>query len=113
MTRVIYQVRLKIKAEEEQAFNDWYEGTYIPKLMRDVPHFYRCHRYAGELDGERIWVTDYETSAEDLDAAIAEMRSEARKPDNVAFYEWKERAITLHESIRLYERLSINNRQED
>ena len=107
MTRVIYQVRLKIKPEEEQAFNAWYEGTYIPKLMREVPHFYNCRRYVGELDGERLYVTDYETTDEDLDKAVAEMRSDARKEDNAEFYRWKDRAITLHESLPLYERLGI------
>ncbi len=109
MTRVVYQVRLKIKPEEEQAFNAWYEGTYIPKLMREVPHFYNCHRYVADIDGERIYVTDYETTDADLDAAVSEMRSEARKPDNAEFYRWKDRAITLHESMRLYETLTIDN----
>jgi hypothetical protein len=110
---VIYQVRLKIKPEEEQAFNDWYEGTYIPKLMREVPHFYTCHRSVAEFEGERIYVTDYETTAADLDTAIAEMRSEARKPDNAGFAAWKERAITLHESMTLYDRLYIENEDEN
>ena len=110
MTRVIYQVRLKIKPEEEQAFNAWYEGSYIPKLMREVPHFYNVHRYAGEIDGERIYVTDYETTEADLETAVAEMRSPARTEDNAEFYRWKDRAITLHESIRLSETLVIQNR---
>jgi hypothetical protein len=109
MSRVIYQVRLKVKPEEEAAFNAWYEGTYIPKLMREVPHFYTVHRYAGELDGERIFVTDYETTDADLETAIAEMRSPARAEDNAEFYRWRDQAITLHESIRLYETLRIEN----
>ena len=108
MARVIYQVRLKIKPEYEDAFNAWYEGTYIPKLMREVPHFYNVHRYAGEVDGERIYVTDYETTEEDLETAIAEMRSPARAEDNAEFYRWRDRAITLHESVRLRERLVID-----
>lgn len=111
MTRVIYQVRLKLKPEHEAEFNAWYEGTYIPKLMREVPHFYNVRRY-GELDGERIWVTDYETTDVDLDAAFAEMRSPARSEDNAEFYRWKDRAITLHESMRLYETLAIDNARQ-
>jgi hypothetical protein len=107
MTRVIYQVRLKIKPEEEQAFNAWYEGTYIPKLMHEVPHFYSVHRYVGELDGERIFVTDYETTAEDLDTAVAEMRTPERAEINAEFYRWRDRAITLHESLRLFETLHL------
>jgi antibiotic biosynthesis monooxygenase (ABM) superfamily enzyme len=109
MTRVIYQVRLKVKPEHEDAFNAWYEETYIPKLMREVPHFYNVHRSVGALDGERVYVTDYETTDEDLETAVAEMRSESRKPDNAEFYRWKDKAITLHESLRLYETLSIDN----
>lgn len=111
MTRVIYKVRLKIKPEFEAEFNRWYEGTYIPELMRKVPHFYSVHRYTGELEGERIWVTDYETSDTDLDTAIAEMRSPARSDDNAEFYRWKDKAITLHESTRLYETLHIENKR--
>jgi hypothetical protein len=107
MTRVIYQVRLKVKPEEEAAFNAWYEGTYIPKLMREVPHFYNVHRYVGEIDGERLYVTDYETTDTDLDTAIGEMRSAGRTEDNAEFYRWRDRAITLHESLRLYETLHI------
>jgi hypothetical protein len=107
MTRVIYQVRLKLRPEHEEAFNAWYEGTYIPKLMREVPHFYNVHRYVGELDGERIYVTDYETTDADLETAVAEMRSPQREEDNAEFYRWRDRAITLHESIRLYETLHI------
>ena len=61
------------------------------------------------VEGERVYVTDYETTDADLDTAVAEMRSEARKPDNAEFYRWKDRAITLHESMRLYETLAIDN----
>lgn len=109
MTRVIYQVRLKLRPEHEAEFNAWYEDTYIPKLMREVPHFYSVYRYVGELDGERIWVTDYETTDTDLDTAIAEMRSPGRTEDNAEFYRWKDKAITLHESLRLYQTLFIEN----
>ena len=109
MTRVIYQVRLKVKPEHAEEFNAWYEGTYIPKLMREVPHFYSVHRYTGELDGERIYVTDYETTADDLETAVAEMRTPERAEINAEFYRWRDRAITLHESIRLDETLHIEN----
>ena len=77
--------------------------------MREVPHFYSCHRSVAEFNGERIYLTDYETTDAHLDTAIAEMRSEARKPDNADFAAWKERAITLHESMSLYDRLAIEN----
>ena len=109
MTRVIYQVRLKIKPDAEESFNEWYEGTYIPKLMREVPHFYNVHRYVGEVDGERVWVTDYETTAEDLDTAVSEMRTPERADINAEFYRWRDSVITLHESIRLYETMTIEN----
>lgn len=106
MARMIYQVRLKVKPEYEDAFNAWYEGEYIPKLMRETPHFTAVRRYVGESDGERLYLTDYETTTETIDQAFREMRSPARQPDNAAFYQWRDRAITLHESIRLTERLS-------
>ena len=107
MTRAIYQVRLKVRPEHEDAFNAWYEGEYIPKLMREVPHFTAVHRYAGELDGDRIYLTDYETTSETMALAIAEMRVPERAAINAEFYRWRDLAITLHESIQFHERLSL------
>ncbi len=122
MGRAIYRVRLKVRPEDEEAFNEWYEGTYIPKLLREVPHFTAAHRYVGEIvrswtpgeapsstpEGERILVTDYETTSEDMALAIAEMRVPERAEINAEFYRWRDRAITLHESIQLDERFNIS-----
>lgn len=108
MARAIYQVRLKVKPEQEEAFNAWYEGHYIPKLMREVPHFTAARRYEGVVDGEKIYVTEYETTSETMDLAIAEMRAPSRTEDNAEFYRWRDRAITLHESAQFHERLSLN-----
>ena len=107
MTRAVYQVRLMIKPEDEDTFNDWYEGTYIPRLVRETPHFTAVRRYVGEADGGRIFITDYETTVETMDLAIAEMRAPGRAEMNAEFYRWKDRCITLHESIRLTETLGL------
>ena len=107
MGRAIYQVRLKVKPEAEEAFNKWYEGEYIPKLMRETPHFMAVRRYEGSSGGEKIYLTDYETTTETMDQAIAEMRAPGRAADNAAFYRWRDEAITLHESIQLHERFSL------
>jgi len=107
MARAIYQVRLVIKPEYEQAFNQWYEGFYIPKLMSEAPHFFACRRSVGELNGQRVYITDYETTTEDMAAAIAEMRTPERAEVNAQFYAWRDRAITLHESVQLHERLHL------
>lgn len=107
MPRAIYRVRLKLQPQDEQAFNDWYEATYIPRLMREVPHFTAATRWVGELNGERIYLTDYETTTEDMDLAIAEMRTPARAKINREFYAWRDRSITLHESLQLRERLHL------
>jgi len=107
MTRAVYQVRLQIKPEAEAAFNDWYEGTYIPRLMEETPHFTAVHRYVGEGENGRIFVTDYETTVETMDLAIAEMRAPGRAEMNAEFYRWKDRCITLHESISLTETLAL------
>jgi antibiotic biosynthesis monooxygenase (ABM) superfamily enzyme len=107
VARAVYRVRLRIKPEVEEAFNAWYEGTYIPRLMAEVPHFVRASRWVGELDGERIYVTDYETTTEDMETAITEMRRPERAAVNAEFYAWRDKAITLHESYRLEERLHI------
>ena len=105
MTKAIYQVRLVLDPAQEEAFNAWYEGTYMPKLMRETPHFTAAHRYLATFNGDRLYVTEYETTSETMDQAIAEMRSPSRAEDNAEFYRWKDRAITLHESMQLHERL--------
>jgi hypothetical protein len=107
MTRAIYQVRLVLKPDLEDEFNAWYEGTYIPALMAAVPHFRAVRRYVGELNGMRVYTTDYETSVEDMDQAIAEMRTPERASINAEFYAWRDRAITLHESVQFHERLAL------
>ena len=107
MTRAIYQVRLVIKPEFEDEFNRWYEGYYVPKLMAEVPHFTACTRSVGEFNGQRIYLTDYETTVEAMDKAIAEMRVPGRADVNKEFYAWKDKAITLHESIQFHERVRI------
>ena len=107
MTRAVYQVRLQIKPADEDAFNDWYEGIYMPRLMSETPHFTAVHRYVGETENGRIFITDYETTVETMDLAIAEMRAPGRAEMNAEFYRWKDRCITLHESIRLQETLAL------
>jgi Domain of unknown function (DUF4286) len=107
MSRVIYQVRLKVKPEAEEAFNEWYEGEYIPKLMRETPHFTRVRRYEGSLNGDKVYITDYESTSDTIGLAIREMRAPQRAADNAAFYAWRDRAITLHESMQLTERLAF------
>jgi hypothetical protein len=107
MTRAVYQVRLVIKPEHAEAFNAWYEGEYIPKLMRETPHFTSVRRYESDLDGSRLDVTEYECTSETMPLAIAEMRAPGRTEDNAGFYRWRDLAITLHESLQLYERFSL------
>lgn len=107
MGHVIYQVRLKVKEGAEQAFNAWYEGEYIPKLMRETPHFTAVRRYEGTLNGEKVFLTDYESTTETIELAIGEMRAPGRAADNAAFYAWRDKAITLHESVQFRERFSL------
>ena len=61
-----------------------------------------------EWEGQNLYVTEYETTAEDMETAIGEMRSPERAPTNALFYEWRDKAITLHESARLTERLAVD-----
>src|SRR6266511_2299412 len=88
MVRAIYQVRLKVKPEAEEAFNKWYEGEYIPKLMRETPHFSAVRRYEGSSDGEKLYFLYDKATTETMDQAIAEMRAPGRAADNAAFYRW-------------------------
>ena len=107
MARAIYQVRLVLKPEFEDEFNAWYEGVYIPKLMAEVPHFTACSRSVGDWNGQRLYLTDYHTTTDDMPLAIAEMRVPGRTAINAEFYAWKDKAITLHESIQFHERVHL------
>ena len=62
----------------EDEFNAWYEGVYIPKLMAEVPHFTACSRSVGDWNGQRLYLTDYHTTTDDMPLAIAEMRLPGR-----------------------------------
>ena len=52
-------------------------------------------------------MTDYETTTEDMELAIAEMRLRERAGINAEFYRRRDQSITLHESIQLHEELHI------
>ena len=101
MPPVIYQVRLVVKPEFEAEFNAWYEGEYIPKLMREAPHFTAVRRYEGEFNGAEALRHRLRLHYRTLALAIAEMRAPGRAEDNAAFYVGRYRAITLHESVQL------------
>src|SRR5688500_10129429 len=105
MARVIYQVRLIVKPELEAEFNAWYEGEYIPKLMRETPHFTAVRRDGRSFNGQKLYVSDDDCTTDSLPLAIAAMRALGRAEDSAAFYRWKDRAITLHESVQLTQRL--------
>src|ERR1044072_293285 len=100
MLRAVYQEKLMVKPEEEAAFNDWYENQYISKLMQEVQHFTAVSRFLGELNGVKVYITEYECTSETMPLAIAEMLAPSRTENNAEFYRWRDRAITLHESVQ-------------
>ena len=99
MPPVIYQVRLVIKPELEAEFNAWYEGEYIPKLMRETPHFTAVRRYEGEFNGAEALRHRLRLHDRNPGARYRRDAGAGRADDNAAFYRWKDRAITLHESV--------------
>ena len=50
---------------------------------------------------------DYFRATDDMPLAIAEMRVPGRAAINAEFYAWKDKAITLHESIQFHERVHL------
>ena len=88
-------VQLTPKAEEEAAFNQWYETEDIPAFVRDVPGIVRCRRFASldpDASGTRTSLTIYEFADEAaLRRGLEVMRS--RDQWRAAWKDWEKRAV--------------------
>lgn len=89
-------VQMTAKPDQEQAFNAWYEGEYIPAFVRDIPGIVRARRFAplsGDGDSARSYLTIYEFQDESslrrgLD--VMKSREEWRK----LWKEWEGKAVS-------------------
>ncbi|QHV00705.1 hypothetical protein [Synechocystis sp. CACIAM 05] len=97
--RPFFQVSVEVKPEAEPEFRAWYEESYLPKIMADVPTWAACRRYTS-LDREPvIYHTIYETAnLADLETSFASMRSAYRYGSNADWDRWVGTAITYQDA---------------
>jgi hypothetical protein len=88
-------IQMTAKADQEQAFNTWYENEYIPAFVRDIPGIVRARRFVTLSpggDGTHSYLTMYEFTDEaalhrGLD--VMKTREEWRK----AWKDWEGKAV--------------------
>lgn len=89
-------VQMTAKPDQEQAFNAWYEGEYIPAFVRDIPGIVRARRFeslAPEADGARSYLTIYEFESEPaLHKGLDVMKS--REQWRKLWKDWETRAVS-------------------
>ena len=89
-------IQMTAKADQEQAFNTWYENEYIPAFVRDIPGIVRARRFVAlspGADGRHSYLTMYEFTDEaalhhGLD--VMKTRDEWRK----AWKDWEGKAVS-------------------
>ena len=94
-TTALLFVQMTAKADQEAAFNAWYENEYIPAFKRDIPGIVRARRFvtlSPDGAGTNTYLTIYEFRDEaalhkGLD--VMKSREEWRK----AWKDWEGRAV--------------------
>lgn len=93
-SRPFFRVSVETESERTHAFNDWYHGEYLPKIMADVPAWAAARRYQSVSREPRRVHTVYEVeSAAALDEAFALMRAPYRYGSNADWDAWVGAAI--------------------
>ena len=102
-------VQMTARKEEEDAFNEWYEGEYIPAFVRDIPGIVNCRRFeslAPDGDGSRTYLTIYEfTDEAALHRGLDVMKS--REQWRTAWKAWEQRAVSSISDNLFRTRLSV------
>lgn len=88
-------VQMTVKADQEAAFNKWYEGEYIPAFARDIPGITQARRFvtlSPDTAGVQTYLTIYEfTDEAALHRGLDVMKS--RETWRKAWKEWEQRAV--------------------
>jgi hypothetical protein len=93
--RPIYFVRLKLKPELADEFNQWYEHDYLDTMRPIAPLFVNIYRYARGEGANKVYLTIYEIKDEaSIDEALAVFDREDRQEHRRLWQEWEHKAVT-------------------
>jgi antibiotic biosynthesis monooxygenase (ABM) superfamily enzyme len=88
-------IQMTAKADQEQAFNTWYESEYIPAFVRDIPGIVRARRFVSLSpggEGTHSYLTMYEFRDEAaLHHGLDVMKS--REEWRTAWKDWEGKAV--------------------
>ena len=98
-SRPFFRVTVETAPDRAEAFNDWYHGTYLPKIFADVPAWSAGRRYESIGRSPARVHTVYEAAdAAGLEAAFAGMRAPHRYGSNAEWDRWVGDAITWQDA---------------
>ncbi len=79
----------EFKSEHEEDFNAWYQDTYLPAQVADIPLWSGCHRYKSVNQETTRYITFFEAADEyNLNRCMKDLRAPHRIAAN---YEWQRR----------------------
>lgn len=98
-SRCFFMVSVETDPAQEPAFRAWYEETYLPKILADVPTWAACRRYASVGRHEPLHHTIYEAADEAaLIRSFQLMRAPYRYSSNADWAAWVGKAITWQDA---------------
>jgi antibiotic biosynthesis monooxygenase (ABM) superfamily enzyme len=88
-------IQMTTKADQEEAFNTWYETEYIPAFVRDIPGIVRARRFVTLAPGDagtHSYLTMYEFADEaTLHRGLEVMKS--REAWRKSWNDWEGKAV--------------------
>lgn len=98
-SRPFFRVSVETAQAKTEEFNAWYHGTYLPKILADVPAWSACRRYSSVGEEPARVHTIYEAeSAAGLEEAFSGMRAPHRYRSNADWDRWVGPAITWQDA---------------
>ncbi|WP_133056394.1 hypothetical protein [Mycobacterium decipiens] len=86
-----FMVSVETKPESRERFDRWYEQTYLPRNVADVPLWSGCRRYesVGRSPGRQLTLYGAADTAS-LAGALEQMRAPYRLAENASWNDWDE-----------------------
>lgn len=92
--RPLLLVRLRVDADQEEAFNRWYHEGYLDTLAPMAPLFVSIARYVSRDGDDRIYLTIYEIKdTASIDAAMAVFDRADRQEHRRQWKAWEQQAV--------------------
>lgn len=81
-------VWLNVQADQEEAFNHWYQDEYIPRFVGQIPGITSVSRW--KVPGSTTYMTLYELDADlSQEQLLAALRDPARNADREEWNKWE------------------------